>query len=163
MAPAIKMEDYSDKVLKMIEEEANWATNIAKGIAKEEGIEFEQTKFVVNKTVKKPQGEGKIARKEVSLKNKEVLLCYRKDLAMSGLHRFLERQVTKIFDAKGEKYELAQPEEDKQDIMTKNFDIEIETGLKSGVKPFADRRTNITRKTYVIVPNQAKKEDTRRR
>ena len=39
--------------------------------------------------------------------------------------------------------------------MTNDFDIEIETDLKNGVKPLADRLAKITKKTYVIVPNQA--------
>ena len=44
--------------------------------------------------------------------------------------------------------------EDKPDIITNNFDIEIETGLKHDIRKLA----NLTKKTYVIVPNEAEKE-----
>jgi len=60
---------------------------------------------------------------------------------------------------KGIAYELAkQGEQDKPDIMTKDFDIEIETGLKHDLKELEEKLVKTTKKTYVVVPNEAEKD-----
>ena len=52
---------------------------------------------------------------------------------------------------------LAKQGEDKPDIVTKDFDIEIETGLKHDLKELEKKLANSTKKTYVVVPNETEK------
>ena len=70
----------------------------------------------------------------------------------------MEREVIKQLEEKGIAYELAKPGEDKPDIMTKDFDIEIETGLKHDLTEFQQKLAKATKKIYVIVPNETEKE-----
>jgi hypothetical protein len=112
----------------------------------------------VSKALKALLHDGKVARERINLGDKEVILYYRKDPAMSGLHRFLERRETKKLDRQGIAYELAKPGEEKSDIMTKDFDIEIETGLKHDLKEFAERMSKVEKRTYVVVPNKVERE-----
>jgi hypothetical protein len=56
------------------------------------------------------------------------------------------------------KYTLAKPGEDKPDIMTRDFDIEIETGLKKDLTDFKRKLLKIIKKTYVVVINESEKE-----
>jgi len=153
-----EMPDYREKVLKMLTEESSWPSKLAKGIAKQEGIAEYVPKLAVSKALKTLQNEGMIGRQVLKLEDKEVMLYYRKDPSMSGLHKFMEREVTKKLEEKGIIYELAKQGEDKPDIMTKDFDIEIETGLKHDLTEFERKATNITKKTYVVVPDEAEKE-----
>ena len=39
--------------------------------------------------------------------------------------------------------------------MTKDFDIEIETGLKHDIREFERKLAKATKKTYVVVPNES--------
>ena len=133
------MTDYRERVLKMLTEEASWPSKLAREIATQEGTEQESVKFAVSKALKMLQNDGLIARQMIKLKDKEVMLYYKRDSAMSGLHKFMEREVTKQLEEQGITYELAKPGEDKADIVTKDFDIEIETGLRNWVEERFDR------------------------
>jgi len=42
--------------------------------------------------------------------------------------------------------------------MTKDFDVEIETGLKHDITELERKLTKATKKTYVLVPNEVEKE-----
>ena len=53
---------------------------------------------------------------------------------------------------------LAKPGEDKPDIMTKYFDIEVETGLKHDIKELEKKVVRTNNKIYVLVPNQTEKD-----
>jgi hypothetical protein len=152
-----EMVDYKENVLKLLTEEASWPSKLAKDIAKEEGVE-EEPKLAVSKALKTLQNDGRIGRQTMKLEDKEVMLYYRKDPSMSGLHKFMEREVTKKLEEKGIAYELAAQGEDKPDIITKNFDIEIETGLKHDLKELEKKLDNSPKKTYVVVPNEVEKE-----
>ncbi len=156
--PEISMPDYTERVLGMITEEASWTNKLAKQIAKEDNIDINYTKAVVSKAIHKLYQEGQIGKEGMEIDGNEIVLYYRKDPAVSGLHRFMEGQVKKVFDAKGVKYELAQQGEDKPDISTPYVDIEIETGLKNSIRPFVSRLAGRPKKTYVIVPNEGEKE-----
>jgi AAA+ ATPase superfamily predicted ATPase len=156
--PPVKIEDYTGKVLQYIEEEACWTTELAKRIAKEESIEYERAKFAVSKALKALLHDGKVARERINLGDKEVILYYRKDPAMSGLHRFMENQKTKLVGLEGIAYELAKPGEEKADITTANFDIEIETGLKNDLTKLQKKLANVRKRTYIVVPGETDKE-----
>ncbi len=67
-------------------------------------------------------------------------------------------EVIKKLEEKGVEYILAKPGEDKPDIMTKDFDIEVETGLKHDIKELENRLVSTNKKIYVMVPNQTEKE-----
>ncbi len=153
-----EMPDYRERVLKMLTKEASWPSELAREIVKDEGTEQESVKFAVSKALKTLQNDGLIARQMMKLKDREVLLYYKRDSAMSGLHKFMEMEVTKQLEANGITYELAKSGEDKPDIMTKDFDIEIETGLKKDLTEFKERLTKATKKTYVVVPSETEKE-----
>lgn len=153
-----EMPDYRERVLKMLTEEASWPSELAREIAKDESTEQESVKFAVSKALKTLQNDGLIARQMIKLKDKEVMLYYKRDSAMSGLHKFMEREVTKQLEEQGMTYELAKPGEDKPDIMTKEFDIEIETGLKHDLTEFERKLVTSTKKTYVVVPNDTEKQ-----
>ena len=76
---------------------------------------------------------------------------------MSGLHRFMEREVTKKLEKQGIFYELAKPGEDKPDIMTKDFDIEIETGLKHDIRKLEEKLATATKKIRIVVPSDVER------
>ncbi|MHB1830735.1 MAG: AAA family ATPase [Candidatus Micrarchaeaceae archaeon] len=150
--------DCTGRVLKMLMEEASWSSELARKIAKENGTDQESTKFAISKALKMLQKDGLIARQTIKLKDREVLLYYKRDSAISGLHNFMQREVSKKLEEQGKIYEFAKPGEDKPDIMTKDFDIEIETGLKHDLKEFGQKLANATKKTYVVVPNEVEKD-----
>ena len=153
-----EMPNYRERVLKMLTEEASWPSGLAREIATQEGTGQESVKFAVSKALKTLQNDGLIARQMMKLKDKEVMLYYKRDSAMSGLHKFMEKEVTMQLEEHGIAYEVAKPGEDKPDIMTKDFDIEIETGLKHDLTELEAKLANITKKTYVVVPSDAEKE-----
>ena len=150
--------DYVTDILNMLTEEAAWPTKLARAIAKSEGIDLEKAKFAVSKALRKLQKDGLVGRERMKIGDKEVVLYYRRDSSMSGLHRYMEREVTRKLEGQGIIYELAKPGEDKPDIMTKDFDIEIETGLKKDFRTLEHRLAVTPKRTYVVVPNQAEKE-----
>ena len=76
---------------------------------------------------------------------------------MSGLHKFMINEVIKKLEEKCIEYTLAKPGEDKPDIMTRDFDIEVETGLKHDIKELEKKVAHTNNKIYVLVPNQVKK------
>lgn len=153
---AQKTLDYRAEVLEMLETEASWPSRLAKDIAKAEGM-AEEPKLVVSKALKVLQTEGLVARQVLELEGKEVMLYYRRDPSMSGLHKFMVNEVIKKLEEKGGGYTLAKPGEDKPDIMTKDFDIEVETGLKHDIKELEKKLATATKKTYIIVPDQTGK------
>ena len=148
--------DYRVKVLEMLETEASWPSKLAKDIAKAEGM-ADEPKLAVSKALKVLQTEGLIARQALELEGKEVMLYYRRDPSMSGLHRFMVNEVIKKLEEKGIEYTLAKPGEDKPDIMTKDFDIEVETGLKHDINELEKKLATAPKKTYIIVPDQTRK------
>ena len=131
---------------------------LTREIATQEGTEQESVKFAVSKALKMLQNDGFVARQMMKLKDKEVMLYYKRDSALSGPHKFMEKEVTKKLDEKNIAYELAKPGEDKPDIMVKDFDVEIETGLKKDLTEFKERLAKATKKTYVVVPDEVEKE-----
>ena len=153
-----KMPDYKEKVLDILGGEASWPSKMARELAADTGEDFDKTRLAVSKAIKSLQSDGAVARTMLNIKGKDVMLYYRKDPSMSGLHRFMERRETKKLDKQGIIYELAKPGEDRPDIMTKDFDIEIETGLKHDLGEFAKRMAKVEKKTYIIVPNPFEKE-----
>ena len=86
------------------------------------------------------------------------MLYYRRDPSMSGLHKFMVNEVIKKLEEKGIEYTLAKPGGDKPDIMTKDFYIEVETGLKHDIKELEKKVVRTNNKIYVLVPNQAEKD-----
>lgn len=42
--------------------------------------------------------------------------------------------------------------------MTKDFDIEVETGLKHDIKELEKKTAHTNNKIYVLIPNQAEKD-----
>ena len=148
--------DYRAKVLEMLETEASWPSKLAKDIAKAEGM-ADEPKLAVSKALKGLQTEGLVARQALELEGKEVMLYYRRDPSMSGLHKFMVNEVIKKLEEKDIEYTLAKPGEDKPDIMTKDFDIEIETGLKHDIKKLENKVIGITKKIYIIMPNDTEK------
>lgn len=152
-----EMLNYKENVLELLTEEASWPSKLAKDIAKREILE-QEPKLAVSKALKTLQNDGMIGRQILKLEDREVMLYYRKDSSMSGLHKFMEREVVKKLEEKGVTYELAKQGEDKPDIMTKDFDIEIETGLKHDMKELEKKFATLTKKTYVVVPSEAEKE-----
>ena len=141
----------------MLEAEASWPSKLAKDIAKVEGM-VDEPKLAVSKALKVLQTEGLVARQAFELEGKEVMLYYRRDPSMSGLHKFMVNEVIKKLEEKGIEYTLAKPGEDKPDIMTKYFDIEVETGLKKDLTDFKRKLLEIIKKTYIVVINENEKE-----
>ncbi|MGC8622134.1 MAG: hypothetical protein ACP5U0_09495, partial [Caldisphaera sp.] len=43
-------------------------------------------------------------------------------------------------------------------IMTKDFDIEVETGLKHDIRRLENKLANTTKETYVVVPSGVGKD-----
>ena len=156
--PQLSIPEYTQRVLAMLEESASWPNKLAKTLARDDRIDTSRAKFVVSKALHLLQKEGRIDRQIIKLEKSEVMLYYIKDPAMSGLHKFMEREVTKQLEERGITYELAKPGEDKADIMTKDFDVEIETGLKKDLTEFKERLAKATKKTYVVVPDEVEKE-----
>lgn len=154
----VPIQEYTEKVLAMLVQEASWPNKLAKTIANNEKIDVSKAKFIVSKALHTLQKDGKIDRQMMKLEDMEVMLYYKKDPSMSGLHKFMEREVTKKLEAKGITYELAKPGEDKPDITTKDFDIEIETGLKHDITKLEERLANAMKKTYVVVPSEIENE-----
>jgi len=122
--------------------------------SKQEGTGSEEPKFAVSKALEVLQNDGLVGRQMMKLEDRKVMLYYKKDYSMSGLHKFMEREVTKKLEEEGIAYELAKQGEDKPDIMTKDFDIEIETGLKHDLKEFEKKLAAVAKKTYIVVPNE---------
>ncbi|MGC8580444.1 MAG: hypothetical protein ACP5MB_10370, partial [bacterium] len=154
---AQKTLDYRAKVLEMLENEASWPSKLAKDIAKEQGMP-DEPKLAVSKALKVLQTEGLVAKQALELEGKEVTLYYRRDPSQSGLHKFMVNEVVKKLEEKGITYELAKPGEGKPDIMTKDFDIEVETGLKHDIRELERKLVNATKKTYVVVSSGMEKE-----
>ena len=140
----------------MLESEASRPSKLAKDIAKTEGM-ADEPKLAVSKALKVLQTEGLVARQALELEGKEVMLYYRRDPSMSGLHKFMVNEVIKKLEEKDVEYTLAKPGEDKPDVMTKDFDIEIETGLKHDIKKLESKVIGITKKIYIIMPNDTEK------
>ncbi len=113
--------------------------------------------LAVSKALKVLQTEGLIARQALELEGKEVMLYYRHDPSMSGLHKFMVNEVIKKLEEKGIEYTLAKPGEDRPDIMTKDFDVEIETGLKHDIKELEKKLDNVLKKTYIVLPNNTER------
>ncbi len=157
-----EVQDYTQKIMEMLNQEASWPNKLAKRLIEEESMDLGKAKFIVSKALQRLQKDGEVDRQMLPLGNIEVMLYYRKDPAMSGLHKFMEREVTKKLEAQSITYELAMTGEDKPDIMTKNFDIEIETGLKHDISELARKLTNATKKTYIVVPSEVELEHYRR-
>lgn len=153
-----EMLDYREKLLSMLAQEASWPSKLAKDIAKADGMGDTEPKFAVSKALKALQKDGLIGRQMLKLGDREVVLYYRRDPTLSGLHKFMESEVTKKLDAQGIPYALAKPGKDSPDIMTKDFDIEIETGLKHDIKELERKMANATKKTYVVVPSEVEVE-----
>jgi predicted transcriptional regulator len=80
----------------------------AKDIAKVEGV-ADEPKLAVSKALKVLQTEGLVARQALELEGKEVMLYYRRDPSMSGLHKFMVNEVIKKLEEKGIEYTLANP------------------------------------------------------
>ena len=156
-AQEVQTLDYRAKVLEMLESEASWPSKLAKDIAKAEGM-ADEPKLAVSKALKVLQTEGLVARQALELEDKEVMLYYRRDPSMSGLHKFMVNEVIKKLEEKGIEYTLAKPGEDKPDIITKDFDIEVETGLKHDIKELEKKAAHTNNRVYVLVPNQAEKD-----
>lgn len=95
---------------------------------------------------------------EIAWRCRGGAIHYKKDPNMSGFHQFMERIATKELDVNDLTYTLAKPGEDKPDIMTKDFDIEIETGLKHDLTELGRKLANATKKTYIVVPGESDKE-----
>ena len=142
----------------MLTEEACWPTKLARTIANADAIELGEVKFTVSKALRALQKDGRIGRERMQMGDDEVVLYYRRDNAMFGLHRFMERKVTKKLEQNGIAYELAKPGENKPDIMTTDFDIEIETELKHDIKELERKLAKTTKKTYIVVPNEGGRE-----
>ena len=153
-----ELPDYKEKVLEMLTEEASWPSKLARDIAKQDNTNPKMRKVAVVRALKTLREDGSIERRLMVVGDREVMLYYKKDPSMSGLHKFMERDITKKLEAKGIAYELAKPGEDKPDIMTKDFDIEIETGLKRDLRKLEEKLANATKKTYIVVPSEAEKE-----
>jgi hypothetical protein len=149
--------DYREKLLAMLAQEASWPSKLAKDIAKADGMGNTEPKFAVSKALKALQKDGLIGRQMLKLGDREVVLYYRRDPTLSGLHRFMEREVTRKLDAQGIPYTLAKPGEDAPDIVTKDFDIEIETGLKHDLAKLRQKLANTKNRTYVVVPDEVEK------
>ncbi|WP_084273280.1 hypothetical protein [Picrophilus oshimae] len=81
----------------------------------------------------------------------EIYFLNRKGI--SDLHRYMQDIVIKMLLNKGYSVSEARPGEDKPDIMTETFNIEIETGFKHDKRDLIRRIKNSNKKTYVIVPN----------
>ena len=62
-----------------------------------------------------------------------------------------------VMEENGIEYTLAKLGEDKPNIMTKDFDIEVETGLKHDIKKLENNIIGITKMIYIIVPNDTEK------
>ena len=150
--------DYRGEVMEMLTHEACWCAKMARGIARDYGGDETRAKFAVSKAVMALQSEGTIARLSLKMRGRDIMLYYKRDPTLSGLHRFMERHETRKLDSRGIAYELAQPGESVPDVMTKDFDMELETGLKHDLGEFAERMSNVRKRTYVIVPNQVEKE-----
>ena len=153
-----EMPDYRERVMKMLAEEASWPSKMAKEIAEQDRMDPQMAKVAVVRTLKALREDGSIERRLLSLEGREVSLYYKRDPTLSGLHKFMEREVTKKLGAQGIAYELAKPGEDKPDIMTKDFDVEIETGLKHDLKELERKLANATKKTYVLVPSETEEK-----
>ena len=69
----------------------------------------DEPKLAVSKALKVLQTEGLIARQALELEGKEVMLYYRRDPSMSGLHKFMVNEVIKKLEEKGIEYTLAKP------------------------------------------------------
>ena len=143
-------------MLEMLESEASRPSKLAKDIAKTEGM-ADEPKLAVSKALKVLQIEGLVARQALELEGNEVMLYYRRDPSMSGLHKFMVNEVIKKLEERDIEYTLAKPGEDKPDIMTKDFDIEVETGLKHDIKKLESKVIGITKKIYIIMPNDTEK------
>ncbi|MCL5089808.1 MAG: hypothetical protein M1382_01400 [Candidatus Marsarchaeota archaeon] len=152
MQEAQKTLDYGVNVLEMLESEASRPSKLAKDIAKTEGM-ADEPKLAVSKALKVLQTEGLVARQALELEGKEVMLYYRRDPSMSGLHKFMVNEVIKKLEERDIEYTLAKPGEDKPDIMTRDFDIEVETGLKNDINLLEQQLIVLKKKTYVLVPN----------
>ena len=156
-AKSKELPDYKEKVLEMLENEASWPSKLAKEIAKQDGTSPEMRKVAVVRALKALREDGSIERRSMVVGDRDVMLYYKKDPSMSGLHKFMERYITKKLEAGGIVYELAKQGEDKSDIMTRDFDIEIETGLKHDLKELEKKLSKSKKRIYVIVPSETEK------
>ena len=62
----------------------------------------------------------------------------------------------------GHSLRAGEAREDKPDIMTKDFDIEVEIGSKHDIRELERKLANATKKIYVVVPNDVEKRSTER-
>ena len=150
--------DATETVLKIIEEEASWANDIARKIAIQFNTNIDTAKLSVTNALHRLHKEGFIARESLKIKGNDIILYYRKDSSLSGLHKFMENKVKRHLDMMNIAYELPNGREGEPDINTANFDIEIETGLKNNLKSFSERLEGKSKKTYVILPNNSESE-----
>ncbi len=153
-----EMPDYRDEVMDILERAARWPSKLARAIAMDWEEDEERTKFAVSKAIKGLQDDGAISRLALNIEGKDIKLYYKRDPSLSGLHKFMETDTARKLRARGTDYTLAQPGESVSDIVTKDFDIELETGLKHDLAEFTGRMADARKRTYVIVPTQAEKE-----
>jgi hypothetical protein len=150
-----KMLDYGANALEMLESKASRPSKLAKDIAKIDGM-ADEPKLAVSKTLKVLQTEGLAARQVLSFKARR--LCFITDaLLLCQLCTNLWLIGYQKLEEKGIEYTLAKPGENKPDIMTKDFNVEIETGLKHDIRELEKRLAIIIKKTYVILPNNTEK------
>ena len=76
---------------------------------------------------------------------------------ISDAHLYMQRIVKEILLKHGYKPIEAKPGEDKPDIMTEKFNIEIETGFKHDKKDLLKRINKSDKTTLIIVPNEKTK------
>lgn len=150
--------DYVTNILNMLTEEAAWPTKLARAIAKNDGIDLEKAKFAVSKALRKLQKDGLVGREHMKIGDKEVVLYYRRDSSMSGLHKYMVNELVKRLNEKGIPYTLPSGREGEPDISTEKYDIEVETGLKNDLRTFAQRIANRSKETYIVVPNEVEEE-----
>ena len=143
--------DATEAVLKIIEEEASWANDIARRVSAEFNTDIDTAKLSVTNALHRLHKEGLVARENLKLGGNDIVLYYRKDSSLSGLHKFMENKVKRHLDTLNIAYKLPNGREGEPDISTSEFDIEVETGLKNNLKLFSDRLKGKSKKTYVIV------------
>jgi Fe2+ or Zn2+ uptake regulation protein len=150
----IGVTDATEAVLKIIEEEASWPNDVARRIATQFNTDIDTAKLSVTNALHRLHKEGFVARENIKVKGNEIILYYKKDSSLSGLHKFMENKIIRELEVRRIAYELPKGREGEPDISTQDLDIEIETGLKNNIAPFADRLSAKTKKTLVIVPNE---------
>ncbi|MGC9059571.1 MAG: hypothetical protein ACP5H3_04175, partial [Candidatus Aenigmatarchaeota archaeon] len=155
--------EIKEYILNFIEKnECATTTQIAKNVSKNFRMELSTSKLKTKEIVEQMKRDGTLASMLVEKGKKEFVYLYLREKGETPFHGWLIKRVKEILEKKEIKAKItSQLGIESFDIETKDFFIEVETGLKRQnlnlLKRKIQRLTN--KMLLIIVPNSLIKKD----